>query len=66
MKVINCNNIQHLNGYTNGQNTLNFAEDKNGNLVVGVEVLKDNAFAEIRDELSAQPLIDFEPKEIEL
>jgi len=65
MKVINCNNILHLNGYSNGQNKLNFVQDKNDNWIVGVKVLEDKSFLEIRDELAAQPLIDFEAKETE-
>lgn len=61
--VINCNNIPHLDGYTNGVNVLQFAEDKNGNKILGVEVLTDPAFAAIKSELEQQPKIDYIPKD---
>lgn len=61
MMVINCNNITHLDGYTNGVNVLQFATDADGNKIVGVEVLTDAAFAEIHDELNACPQIEYKP-----
>lgn len=61
MMVINCNSILHLNGYTNGINVLIFATDADGNKIVGVEVLNDQAFTEINHELAACPLIDYNP-----
>lgn len=61
MMVINCNNVPHLDGYTNGINVLIFATDADGNKIVGVEVLNDSAFSEIHDELSAQPQIAYNP-----
>lgn len=61
MMVINCNSVLHLDGYTNGVNVLIFATDADGNKIVGVEVLNDEAFTEIHDELAACPLIEYKP-----
>lgn len=64
--VINCNSIAHLNGYTNGVNVLIFTPDADGNLIVGAEVLNDEAFTEIHDELAACPLIEYKPIQIDI
>ena len=61
MIVINCNTVLHLDGYTNGNNVIQFTIDADGNKVVGVEVLNDEAFTEIHDELAACPLIEYKP-----
>jgi hypothetical protein len=41
---------------------LKFIQDINDNWVVNDSVLTDDNFIEIRDQLNALPLIDFEPK----
>jgi hypothetical protein len=51
--------------YKNGA-VLQFIQDKNNNWVVNDAVLTDINFAEIKDQLQALPLIDFEPKIVEL
>lgn len=66
MMVINCNNILHLDGFTNGVNVLIFATDADGDKIVGVEVLNDVAFAEIHDELAACPQILYKPIETDI
>ena len=57
---------QALEGtYLNGV-VLQFIEDKNGNWVVNQSVLTDANFKEIHEQLNNLPLIDFQPKEIEI
>lgn len=60
MKVIKFTSTQaaKLAGEYNGS-VLQPVLDGNGNLIVGTEVLQDENFAEIRDQLSALPLIDY-------
>ena len=66
MMVINCNNIQELDGYTNGVNVLQFATDADGNKIVGLSVLTDDAFIEIREVLSQQPQIPYNPPQTDI
>lgn len=47
--------------YKNGS-VLQFIQDANNNWVVNDSVLFDEEFAEIKEQLEALPLIDFEPK----
>ena len=54
---------QSLNNYTNGRSTLNFAKDNNDNFIVGLEVLGDKDFEEIRTKLNELKQIEYiEPK----
>lgn len=55
-----------LNGYKNGNSILNFAKDGNGNWIVGLSVLTDPAFLEIRNQLSALEKIDYVPQQEEI
>lgn len=67
MKVLKATLAQKqaLEGtYLNGA-VLEFVEDKNGNWVVNTKVIENGQFLEIRTQLQALPLIDFEPKIIE-
>jgi hypothetical protein len=68
MKVLKATFQQKeaLNGtYKNGA-ILQFIEDAKGNWVVNQSVLNDVNFESIHEQLNNLPLIDFEPKEIEI
>ena len=61
MKVLKATNTQanNLSGeYLNGA-ILRFAKDANGNNIVGLEVLTDDDFIEIREQLQALKQIDY-------
>jgi hypothetical protein len=65
MKVLKATKTQYnsLNGYENGLSKLEFAKDVNDNWIVGLEVLEDENFAEIKEQLSKLTQIEFiEPK----
>jgi hypothetical protein len=61
MKVLKATKTQYnsLNGYENGLSKLEFAKDVNDNWIVGLEVLEDNNFAEIKEQLSKLTQIEF-------
>jgi hypothetical protein len=61
MKVLKATKTQYnsLNGYENGLSQLQFAKDGNDNWIVGLEVLSDNNFAEIKEQLSKLTQIEF-------
>lgn len=67
MVVLKANNEQYtsLNGYTNGVNKLEFVVDGGGNYIVGTEVLNDNAFLEIREQLLELEQINYIPHDSE-
>ena len=65
MKVLKATKTQYnaLNGFQNGLSMLQFAKDGNDNWIVGLEVLNDNNFAEIRTQLNELTQIEYiEPK----
>ena len=65
MKVLKATKTQYnsLNGFQNGLSKLEFAKDGNDNWIVGLEVLNDNNFAEIRTQLNELTQIEYiEPK----
>jgi hypothetical protein len=65
MKVLKATKTQYnsLNGYENGLSKLEFAKDVNDNWIVGLEVLEDENFAEIKEQLLKLTQIEFiEPK----
>jgi hypothetical protein len=64
MKVLKATLAQKqaLEGTYLNNCVLKFVEDKNGNWVVNTKVIENGQFLEIRAELQALPLIDFEPK----
>ena len=68
MIVLKATQAQYnnLNGFSNSNNILKFTKDANANLIVGKNVLTDNAFLEIRDELNQLEEIEFNPVQIEL
>ena len=57
---------QALEGTYLNNCVLKFVEDANGNWVVNTKVIENGQFLEIRTQLQALPLIDYEPKEIEI
>jgi hypothetical protein len=65
MKVLKATKTQYnsLNGYENGLSRLEFAKDGNDNWIVGLEILNDNNFSEIRTQLNELTQIEYiEPK----
>lgn len=64
MIVLKANTEQYnaLNGYKKGNSILNFAKDGSENWIVGLSVLTDAAFLEIRNDLKSLERIDFAPK----
>jgi len=61
MKVLKATKTQYnsLNGFQNGISKLEFAKDINDNWIVGLEVLEDKNFAEIKEQLSKLTQIEF-------
>ena len=53
---------ERLNGYVNGNSLLEFVQDGNNNWVVSEDVLNDEAFIDIREDLSALDVINYVPK----
>ncbi len=53
MKVLVADKEQYenLNGFTNGNSQLNFVKDADGNYIVGIEVLIDPCFDDIKEQL---------------
>jgi hypothetical protein len=65
MIVLHPNEDQYkaLNGYTNGVHKLIFAIDGSGRYIVGIEVLNDPNFSEIREQLLELKQITYTPAE---
>jgi len=65
MIVLHPNEEQYnaLNGYTNGVYKLIFAIDGSGRYIVGLEVLNDANFSEIREQLLELEQITYTPIE---
>jgi hypothetical protein len=65
MIVLHPNEEQYkaLNGYTNGVHKLIFAIDGSGKYIVGLEVLNDPNFSEIREQLLELEKITYTPTE---
>ena len=68
MIVLHPNEEQYnaLNGYTKNPSILLFAKDGSDRWIVGLEVLDDPNFEEIRDQLLELEQIEYTPKEEEL
>ena len=68
MKVLKANTAQYeaLNGFTNGNSHISFIQDADGNNIIGKEVLTDDKFLEIREELEQLEVIIYKRKETEL
>lgn len=63
MKVLKATEEQYqeLNGYSVGNNTIEFTRDINGNWIIGLSVLSDKNFSSKQEELNELELIEFEP-----
>jgi len=68
MEVIKANEKQYsnLNGFKNSSHKLEFLKDFDNNWIVGKEVLTDDKFLEIRNELEQLEVIPYNPKNTEL
>ena len=68
MEVLKANDIQYeaLNGFTNENSHISFIEDADDNWIVGKEVLTNDKFLEIRNELEELEVINYNPKNTEL
>lgn len=63
MIVLHPNTEQYnaLNGYTNQSSKLEFVKDGSDRWIVGVQVLDDPNFAEIKDQLEQLEQIEYTP-----
>ena len=68
MEVLKANSEQYeaLNGFTNGNSHISFIQDANDNWIIGKEILTDDKFLEIRNQLEQLEVIPYNPKETEL
>ena len=68
MEVLKVNTAQYeaLNGFTNGNSHISFIQDANDNCIIGKEVLTDDEFLEIRNQLEELEVITYNPKITEL
>jgi hypothetical protein len=65
MIVLHPNEDQYkaLNGYKNNASELLFVQDGSGRFIVGIEVLNDANFSEIREQLLELEQITYTPAE---
>jgi len=68
MEVLVANTQQYraLQGFANGSHILDFSIDADDNYIIGKEVLTDNKFLEIRNQLEELKVIPYNPKNTEL
>jgi hypothetical protein len=68
MDVLKANQEQfsNLEGFSNGNSYIKFTQDANDNYIIGKEVLTDNLFLEIRNQLEQLEVIPYNPKNTEL
>ena len=68
MEVLKANTAQYeaLNGFTNENSHIFFIQDSDDNYIIGKEVLTDDKFLEIRNQLGQLEVIPYNPKETEL
>ena len=68
MKVLKANTQQYevLQGFANGNHIINFSSDADDNYIIGKEVLTDDKFIEIRNQLEELEVINYNPKNTEL
>ena len=68
MDVLKANTAQYevLQGFANGNHIINFSLDADDNWIIGKEVLTDDKFLEIRNQLGQLEVIPYNPKETEL
>lgn len=63
MKVLKATQEQYeqLNGFIYGPNKLEFVKDGAGNWIVGLEVLDNGSFIDLREDLDELERIDYVP-----
>ena len=68
MEVLKANIQQYeaLQGFSNGNHIINFSLDTDDNYIIGKEVLTDDKFLEIRNQLGQLEVIPYNPKNTEL
>ena len=68
MDVLKANTQQYevLQGFANGNHIINFSSDADDNYIIGKEVLTDNKFLEIRNQLEELEVIPYNPKNTEI
>jgi len=68
MEVLKANTQQYevLQGFANGNHIIDFFLDADDNYIIGKEVLTDNKFLEIRNQLEELKVIPYNPKNTEL
>ena len=68
MEVLVANTQQYraLQGFANGNHIIDFSLDADDNYIIGKEVLTDDKFLEIRNQLEELKVIPYNPKETEL
>jgi hypothetical protein len=68
MKVLKANTQQYevLQGFANVNHIIDFSLDADDNYIIGKEVLTDNKFLEIRNQLEELKVISYNPKNTEI
>ena len=68
MDVLKANQEQfsNLEGFSNGNSYIKFTQDANDNYIIGKEVLTDNLFLEIRNQLKELEVIPYNQKNTEI
>jgi hypothetical protein len=68
MEVLKANTQQYesLQGFANGNHIIDFSQDADDNHIIGKEVLTDDKFLEIRNQLEQLEVIPYNPKNTEL
>ena len=68
MDVLKANQEQfsNLEGFSNGNSYIKFTQDADDNHIIGKQILTDDKFLEIRNQLEQLKVIPYNPKETEL
>ena len=68
MEVLKANTQQYevLQGFANGNHIIDFSSDADDNWIIGKEVLTDDKFLEIRNQLEELGVINYNPKNTEI
>jgi hypothetical protein len=68
MEVLKANTQQYeaLQGFANHNHIINFSLDADDNYIIGKQILTDDKFLEIRNQLKQLEVIPYNPKETEL
>ena len=68
MEVLKANTQQYevLQGFANHNHIIDFSLDADDNYIIGKEVLTDDKFLEIRNQLEEIEVINYNPKNTEI